>query len=186
MFLQLSDNKNTVFVHSRLLCLPIQVGKNLLQDKETWTASQRIRDSFSLLKNLWSDKRYQWNSVFFHSFINGTTALCWAQASSWVSKSFFTKSVGLLGRGSVIRKALSGIRTHDPSVQASEDSSCLRPRDHCDRRNSRPTLRKSQPSFFLSNLFHFPYAWIAHRCPEQRHEDAMEKHRHKYIAHFFL
>jgi hypothetical protein len=29
--------------------------------------------------------------------------------------------------------ALSGIRTHDPSVRASEDSSCLRPRVHCDR-----------------------------------------------------
>jgi hypothetical protein len=29
--------------------------------------------------------------------------------------------------------ALSGIRTHDPSVRASEDSSCLRPRGHCDR-----------------------------------------------------
>jgi hypothetical protein len=29
--------------------------------------------------------------------------------------------------------ALSGIRTHDPSVQASEDISCLRPRGHCGR-----------------------------------------------------
>jgi hypothetical protein len=29
--------------------------------------------------------------------------------------------------------ALSGIRTHDPSVRASEDSSCLRPHGHCDR-----------------------------------------------------
>jgi hypothetical protein len=29
--------------------------------------------------------------------------------------------------------ALSGVRTHDPSVQASEDSSCLRARGHCDR-----------------------------------------------------
>jgi hypothetical protein len=28
---------------------------------------------------------------------------------------------------------LNGIRTHDPSVRASEDSSCLRPRGHCDR-----------------------------------------------------
>jgi hypothetical protein len=28
--------------------------------------------------------------------------------------------------------ALSGIRTHDTSVGASEDSSCLRPRGHCD------------------------------------------------------
>jgi hypothetical protein len=26
----------------------------------------------------------------------------------------------------------SGIRTHDPSFQVSEDSSCLRPRGHCD------------------------------------------------------
>jgi hypothetical protein len=29
--------------------------------------------------------------------------------------------------------ALSGIRTHDPSVRASEDSSYLTPRRHCDR-----------------------------------------------------
>jgi hypothetical protein len=29
--------------------------------------------------------------------------------------------------------ALSGIRTHDPSVRASEDSSCLRPCAHCDQ-----------------------------------------------------
>jgi hypothetical protein len=65
----------------------------------------------------------------------------------------FTKSVGLLGR--VISPsqgryphteqhkhrinahtdihALSGIRTHDPSVRASEDSSYLRPGDSCDR-----------------------------------------------------
>jgi hypothetical protein len=28
---------------------------------------------------------------------------------------------------------LSGIQTHDPSVRASEDSTCLRPRDYCDR-----------------------------------------------------
>jgi hypothetical protein len=29
--------------------------------------------------------------------------------------------------------ALSGIGTHDPSVRAGEDGSCLRPRGHCDR-----------------------------------------------------
>jgi hypothetical protein len=29
--------------------------------------------------------------------------------------------------------ALLGIRTHDPSVRASEDSLCLRPRGYCDR-----------------------------------------------------
>jgi hypothetical protein len=27
----------------------------------------------------------------------------------------------------------SGIRTHDPSVSADEDGSCLRPRSHCDQ-----------------------------------------------------
>jgi hypothetical protein len=31
-------------------------------------------------------------------------------------------------------RALSGIRTYDPSVRASEDSSCLRPCGHCDQR----------------------------------------------------
>jgi hypothetical protein len=30
--------------------------------------------------------------------------------------------------------ALGGIRTHDPSVRASEDNSCLIPRGHCERR----------------------------------------------------
>jgi hypothetical protein len=93
------------------------------------------------------------NQVCFkgiHSFINGSTALCWALASFVIS---FTQSVGLLGR--VIRPsqgrylhtqdntnsinayidipASSGIRTHEPSISASEDSSCLRPRDHRDR-----------------------------------------------------
>jgi hypothetical protein len=66
---------------------------------------------------------------------------------------FFTQTVGLLGWG-ISRlqgrylhtgqhkyrinahkhiHALSGIRTHDSSVRASEESSCLRPRGHCDR-----------------------------------------------------
>jgi hypothetical protein len=30
-------------------------------------------------------------------------------------------------------RALSEIRTHDPSVRAGEGNCCLRPRDHCDR-----------------------------------------------------
>jgi hypothetical protein len=33
------------------------------------------------------------------------------------------------------RHALSGIRTYDPSVRASEDSSCLRPCGHCGRQD---------------------------------------------------
>jgi hypothetical protein len=39
--------------------------------------------------------------------------------------------------------ALSGIRTHDPRVQASEDTSCLRPRDHYDRLDIAYTANKN-------------------------------------------
>jgi hypothetical protein len=66
---------------------------------------------------------------------------------------FFTQSIGLLGgvispsQGRYLYTeqhrhrinpqtdihALNGIRTHDPSVRASEDSSCLRSRGHRDR-----------------------------------------------------
>jgi hypothetical protein len=89
-----------------------------------------------------------------HSSIYLSMALqsfCWTFASISVSLSY-TQSVGLLGRGISPSQghylytehthrinahtdihALCGIRTHDPSVQASEDSSCLRPRGHCDR-----------------------------------------------------
>jgi hypothetical protein len=65
----------------------------------------------------------------------------------------FSQTVGLLGRVIIPSQGLylntgqykhrinehtdihtlSGIRTHDPSVRASEDSSCLRPRGHCNR-----------------------------------------------------
>jgi len=66
-------------------------------------------------------------------------------------ESVFGHSVGLLGRGispsqghylhrtAQQRKtrthihASSGIRTHDPSVRAVEDRTCLRPRGHWDR-----------------------------------------------------
>jgi hypothetical protein len=74
---------------------------------------------------------------------------------TWLLFSFliYTQSVGLLGReispsqGLYLHAehqkqrinahntdihALSGIRTHDPSDRANEDSSCLRPRSHCD------------------------------------------------------
>jgi hypothetical protein len=72
-----------------------------------------------------------------------------ASVKRFVSLQFLNlrQSVGLLGReisptqGHYLHKhrinanihALSGIQTHDPSVRASEDSSCLRPRGPCDR-----------------------------------------------------
>jgi hypothetical protein len=55
---------------------------------------------------------------------------------------FSTQTVGLLGQvispsqGRYLHTdihTLSGIRTHDPSIRASEDSSCLRHRGHWDR-----------------------------------------------------
>jgi hypothetical protein len=83
----------------------------------------------------------------------GCTALGWAFGAISIS-SFYTQSVGLLGReinpsqGLYLHTeqykhrinahntdihVLSGIRTHDPRVLASEGSSCLRPRGHCYR-----------------------------------------------------
>jgi hypothetical protein len=82
----------------------------------------------------------------------------------------YTQSVGPLGRGispsqgcylhteehkhrinahNIDIHALSSIRTHDPSVRASEDSSCLRPRGHCDRRS---TLLQSLNNAQIRNL----------------------------------
>jgi hypothetical protein len=68
-------------------------------------------------------------------------------------RKLFTQTVGLLGRVISLSQGrylytgqhkhrinahtdihtLNGIRTHDPSVRASEDSSCLRQHGHCDR-----------------------------------------------------
>jgi hypothetical protein len=88
-----------------------------------------------------------------------SAALCWALASFSVSWTY-TQSVGLLGRGispsqglylhtkqhkhkihahNTDINALSGIRTHDPSVRVSEESSCRRPRGHCDRQTVKCT-----------------------------------------------
>jgi hypothetical protein len=84
--------------------------------------------------------------------VYGPTALCWALAAFSVSW-FYTQSVWLLGRGISPAQGhylqtrqhkhrinahtdihvSSGIRTHDPSVWAEDNSSCLRPRGHCDR-----------------------------------------------------
>jgi hypothetical protein len=92
-----------------------------------------------------------WIWLFYYY---GSTALRWALAAFSVSWSN-TQSVGLLWQGI---SSLQGLYlhteqhkhrinahnrhpclewdwTHDPSFRASEDSSCLRPRGHCDRLN---------------------------------------------------
>jgi hypothetical protein len=99
---------------------------------------------------------------YYYYYYYGSTALCWALAAFSVSWSY-TQSAGLLGRGisqsqglylqteqhknrinahNTDIHALSGIRTHDPSVRASEDISCLRPGGHCDRREFYYGIRK--------------------------------------------
>jgi hypothetical protein len=95
-------------------------------------------------------------SDYYYYYYYGSTALCWALAAFSDSWSY-TQSVRLLGRGinpsqglylhteqhkqridahNTDIHALSGIRTRDPNVRVSEDSSCLRLRGHCDRRYS--------------------------------------------------
>jgi hypothetical protein len=75
-----------------------------------------------------------------------------ASVKLFVSLQFLnlTQTVGLLGRGispsqgsylhtnriNTNIHTLSGIRTHDLSVRSGEDISCLRPRDHRDRRQT--------------------------------------------------
>jgi hypothetical protein len=92
-------------------------------------------------------------NYYYYHHRHGSTGFCWALAAFSVSSSY-TQWIGLLGRGISPSQglylhteqhkhrinvhctdihALSGIRTYDPSVRASADISCLRPRGHCDR-----------------------------------------------------
>jgi hypothetical protein len=48
-------------------------------------------------------------------------------------------------------------RTHDPSVRAGDDGSCLRPRGHCDRRRIVTHILNSAP---VSSLFRGLYIYI--------------------------
>jgi hypothetical protein len=75
------------------------------------------------------------------------TALCWALAAFQLLHATHRRQDSLDGESAHRNVATytqhntntdihisSGIRTHDPSVQAGEGSSCSRPRSHCDRR----------------------------------------------------
>jgi hypothetical protein len=120
------------------------------------------RQKYFLLAGIWllSLSVSQYPSVALQPFI-GPWPL-------FQSLNLFTQSVGLLGRGISPSQgrylhtgqhtdihALSGIRTHDPSVRASEDSSWLRPRGHSDGQLSQytaiKTLKKEQHSISFSS-----------------------------------
>jgi hypothetical protein len=89
------------------------------------------------------DVIYWWRT--FHNelhnlFIYGSTAL--VHLGRLFSFLMYTQNVGLLLRGISPSQgrylhtdihALSGIRTHNPSIRTGENSSCLRSRGHCDR-----------------------------------------------------
>jgi hypothetical protein len=93
-------------------------------------------------------------SLLFHSFLHQWLYSPFLGPGLFFScVIFFTKTVGLFGKGISPSQGrylhtgqhkhrlnsytdihvLSGIRTHDHSMRASEDSSCLRSRGHCDR-----------------------------------------------------
>jgi hypothetical protein len=57
--------------------------------------------------------------------------------------STYTQNTNRINAHSTDIHALSRIRTHDPSVRSSEDSSCLRPRGHCDRLRSYNVVEKA-------------------------------------------
>jgi hypothetical protein len=92
---------------------------------------------------------------YYYYYYYCSTALCWALDAFFSVSWSYTQSVGLLGRGISLSQGLhihtephkhrinahntnihdlNEIRAHDPSVRASEDNSCLRSRDHCDRK----------------------------------------------------
>jgi hypothetical protein len=90
--------------------------------------------------------------IYIEFFFNGSCSPFWALAAFQFGN-HFSQTVGLLGRvispsqGCYLNTiqtqnkrmhtpnihVLSWIRTHDPSVRASKDNSCLRPLDYCDR-----------------------------------------------------
>jgi hypothetical protein len=86
-----------------------------------------------------------WCKIFIHSSINDSTALCWALLQfrnhfCTVGRTPWTGDQPVARPLPTHRTThtqtsmlLSGIRSHDPSVRTSEDSSCLRPLGHCDQ-----------------------------------------------------
>jgi hypothetical protein len=106
---------------------------------------------------------------------NGSTALCWALVAFFKFLDPINSRLDSLDNKSSHRKvatytqnnidyridahntdihAVSGIRTHDPSVLLSEDSSCLRPRGHCDWHSFSIAKEKLEQSVQTAALHH--------------------------------
>jgi hypothetical protein len=88
-------------------------------------------------------------SIFFFIFFTQTVRLLGRMISPSQGRYLHTGQHKHIINSHTDIHALSGIRTHDPNVRASEYSSCLRPRDHCDRRlhkNSNIKLINIAPS----------------------------------------
>jgi hypothetical protein len=132
---------------SRLKLLLVRMNginrKVLIEIRQKWLKQE--------VKNYALKSTYSVLYIIYYYY--GSTALCRALPAFSVSWSY-TQSVGLLRRGitplqglylrteqqkhrikthNTDINSLSGIRTHDPSVRASEDMPCLRPRGHYDR-----------------------------------------------------
>jgi hypothetical protein len=87
--------------------------------------------------------------IYIYIYYYGSTALCWALAAflfflilytvgttPWARRKAYTyiqNNTHKINAHNTDIHALSGIRTHDPSVRVNEDSSCLRLRGHHDR-----------------------------------------------------
>jgi hypothetical protein len=107
----------------------------------------KAQNTFPFFENLDNNTDFDREYSFFHSFINGSTALLLGPGLIFSSVIFFTQTVGLLGQGtspSQGRYLHTGQHKHrinayrhpflecgsNPrsTVRVSEDISCLRPR----------------------------------------------------------
>jgi hypothetical protein len=104
----------------------------------------------------WEATKYRFAHVNGKNLSMALQSFCWTLDFFSVSLSY-TYPIGLLGHGIgpsqgrylhteqhkhrintyTYNRVLSGIRTHYLSLRTSEDSSCLRPRGHCDGQNGK-------------------------------------------------
>jgi hypothetical protein len=146
--------------------------------------------------------------ALYYYYYYSSTALCWALAAFSVSWSY-TQPVGRLGWGispsqglylhseqhkyrinahNTDIHALSGIRTRDRRVLTSEDSSCLRPRGHCDQHPVHYTtlfIQEQLLTFSLNLRLGFPSSISNSRFPTKSlHEFLVSSIRPRFYSQF--